>query len=258
MAICPDEVGIFRPGRRGQSAAEDTVSLPVSRPAEGPIWAAAVDAFSTWLIQAREPRVRVDILLSNRFARFACVPWSADIADDSEARTVAIMTLESHYGDMSGWTVSLDVARWGEARLACAIDGALLAALTAAVEAAGMTCPLVTPYFIACWNRWHDEFAGGDAILAVAEPQGPVVFATLRAGRWHSVRAVGGAPDAGSLGQLVDRETVFQGFENAPARWMHCPGVDVTAGKLESTIVLAAGRVAPSVAVSMALVGGGA
>jgi hypothetical protein len=203
--------------------------------------------------------MRIHVVLSNRFVRFACVPWSEAIADEGELQTVAGLVLESCYGDMTGWTVSLDNGDWGEARLACAVENALLVRLRDAMEAARVDCPCIEPYFVTCWNRWCGALPVGDALLAVAEPQGPTVVASFRSSAWHSVRSAGGGPGVASLRRLLNREALLQGFESMPECWLHCPSLASDCAELADTsiCVLVPQKRDASMAMTMALVGSG-
>lgn len=262
VVLCPDEVAVYRP-RRGSASAvaalADAAVFAVPRAADAPLWSGAVDGLAAWLARSAASSMRLHLVLSNRFVRFACVPWSEAIANESELGLVAELALESCYGDMSGWTVSLDDGRWGEPRLACAVESALLARLREVIGAAGADCPRIEPYFVTCWNRWCGELPAGDALLAIAEPQGPAVLASFRGGAWSSVRTAGGAQDAAALRLLLDREALLQGFESVPERWLHCPGVAPGAdGGAEASLrVLAPQRGDASMAMTMAFAGSG-
>jgi len=233
----------------------------VSRTDGAPAWGGALKKLVAWLARRPAPSaVRLRVVLSNSFVRFACVPWSEAIADEGELQTVAGLMLESCYGDMTGWTVSLDNGGWGEARLACAVENALLAELREAFKAAHVDCSRIEPYFVTCWNRWCGELPAGDALLVVAEPQGPTVMASFRSGAWNSVRTVGGGYVAAPLlRRLLDREALLQGFEGMPGCWLHCPGLAPGCTELAGTPIrmLALQKHSPSVAMTMALVGGG-
>ena len=240
---------------RGAAAAS-----AVSRAEGAPAWSGALRKLAAWLARRpASPAIRLHVVLSNRFVRFACVPWSEAIASEGELQTVAGLALEGCYGDMTGWTVSLDHGGWGEARLACAVENALLAKLREAVEAAHVDCSQIEPYFVTCWNRWCGELPPGDALLVVAEPQGPAVVASFRSGAWNSVRSAGGGVDAASLRRLLDREALLQGFENMPECWLHCPGLASGCAELAGTSirVLAPQKRHSSMAMTMAFVGGG-
>jgi hypothetical protein len=260
--LCPGEIAVYRPGRSKTSAVDSRGTAAVSavpRTDGAPAWADAVKGFAAWLARSASPLMRLHVVLSNHFVRFACVPWSEAITDEGELQTVAGLVLESCYGDMTGWTVSLDHGAWGRARLACAVESALLSRLSEAIEAAHVDCPRIEPYFVTCWNRWCSELPENEALLAVAEPQGPAVVASFRGGAWHSVRSVGGEVEASSLRRLLEREALLQGFEGMPGRWLHSPGF--AAGCAEpagsSVHILAPQKRKSSVAMTMALVGGG-
>jgi hypothetical protein len=224
-----------------------------------PAWKGAVKELADWLARSASPAMRLHIVLSNHFARFACVPWSEAIATAGEFQTVAGLVLENWYGDMSGWTVSLDSAAWGEPRLACALENALLAELSETIKAARVNCPCIEPYFVTCWNRWCAKLPEDDALLVVVEAQGPAVVASLRNGAWHSVRSTNGGHKAASLRRLLNREALLHGFESMPGYWLHSAGLASGCAELADTPirVLAPQKHNPSVALTMALVGGG-
>jgi hypothetical protein len=251
--LCPGEIAVYRPGRGKASA------VAVARADGAPAWGGAVKALAGWLARSASPAMRLHIVLSNHFARFACVPWSEVIANEAEFQAVAALVLENCYGGMGGWAVSLDSGAWGEPRLACAVENALLAELSGVLKAARVHCPRIEPYFVTCWNRWCAELPGGDALLVVAEPQGPAVVAALRGGAWHSVRPTGAGHKAASLRQLLNREALLHGFEGVPGYWLHSPGLAPGCAELAGSPVrvLAAQKRKSSVAMTMALVGGG-
>jgi len=261
--LCPDEVAVYRVGRSKASsvaAKGAAAASAVSRSDGAPAWEGALKKFAAWLARrSASSAVRLHVVLSNSFARFACVPWSEAIADEGELQAVAGLVLESCYGDMAGWTVLLDNGGWGEARLACAVENALLAKLREAAKAAHADCSRIEPYFVTCWNRWCGELPAGDALWVVAEPQGPAVVASFRGGVWNSVRSTGSGNEAASLRRLLDREALLQGFEGMPGCWLHCPGLAPDCAELADTSirVLAPRKHNSSMAMTMALVGGG-
>ena len=252
-----DELAVYRPGGGGSPSAAAASAVPRANGA--PAWGGAVKKLAAWLARSAPSAMRLHVVLSNSFVRFACVPWSEAIANEGELQTVAGLVLESCYGDMTGWTVSLDDGAWGEARLACAVENALLSRLRETLDTARVDCPRIEPYFVTCWNRWCGKLPMGDALLAVAEPQGPTVVASFRGGAWHSVRSTGGGHEVASLQRLLDREVLLQGFDSMPGRWLHCPGLAPDSGELADTSirVLAPRKSNASMAMTMAFVGVG-
>jgi hypothetical protein len=260
--LCPNEVAVYRPvrGKTSVIATEDAAAVfAVRSTAERPAWEGAIEELAAWLVRSASSSMRLHVILSNRFVRFACVPWSEAIASESELQIVAELVMDSCYGDMNGWTVSLDNGGWGKARLACAVENALLARLREAVEVMRMDCQCIEPYFVTCWNRWCGELPVDNALLAVAEPRGPTVVASLRGGMWHSVRATSGEQEAMSLRRLLDKEMLLQGFESMPGRWLHCPSLASDCAEFIGTSirVLVPQKHASSMSMTMALVGNG-
>lgn len=202
-------------------AEADARTIEVSPDAGAPAWSAPIAALAGWL--AQHGPCRLDIVLSNRFVRFACLPWSDVVTGEEALKTLARLAMESHYGDMAGWTLVVDDAPWGRPRLACSVEDLLLQQFHEVVMQAGSRCQSIVPQFALCWNRWQPGFAETDALLAVAEADVPAVIATIRGGDWQAVRTLGGIRDGEALQASLAREALLQGFETAPAQRVHAP-----------------------------------
>lgn len=218
-------------GREGAEA--DARTIEVSPDAGAPAWSAPIAALAGWL--AQHGPCQLELVLSHRFLRFACLPWSDAVTGEEELKTLARLAMESHYGDMAGWTLVVDDAPWGRPRLACAVEETLLQGLHEAVTQAGARCPSIVPQFARCWNRWQPGLADTDALLAVAETDAPAVIATIRDGDWQAVRTVGGIRDGEALQASLAREALLQGFETAPAQRVHAPDFVPEAADTAST-----------------------
>lgn len=219
------------PPRVGVSAVPLLLGLPLRKAAPKrarlepatPDWRSAVESLAAWL-EERSPRgASASVVLSNRFVRFALVPWSDEAVRPAEQMALAAACLEPRYGDMAGWTVRLDGGEYGRPRLACAVETALLEALREVFAKAGVRGTAVRPAFVAAWNRYGGELPQeADAAFVTMESQTLVVGAR-RGGAWHSVRAVG-VPDAAAVAGLLEREALLQGFGTAPPAWLVAPG----------------------------------
>lgn len=264
-AICPGQVALYKAnGQAGAAAEEITLDCTSTDEADTPLWAGALAAIERWVQTAGGKRRSLHIVLSNRFARFARVPWSAAIQTRAESEAVAQLTLESLYGDMQGWTVSQDDGEYndyGKARLVCALETALLTRLRSVLEGAGAStdCRRIEPYFVTCWNRWCATIDADAALFSVVEADGHAVLATLRHGDWQSVRALRTPPDEAALNSLHAREILLQGFDSEPRQWSHrVGGLSGSVTAAESAGRLAPDRIGASPALTMARVGGGA
>lgn len=231
VAIGADAIGI---AGTGSSQSPIQVTLPLAPLTDNRDWQAVLQPLGDWLDQTQLRNVSITIQLSNRYARYALMPWSSEV-QGGEEQALALACLEAQYGDMTGWTPRLDPGAYGEARLVCAIEAALLDALRTVLEPRGIRCPLIQPYFAVCWNRWRNELRKGgtaDLCFAVAEG-GMLVMATCQQGRWHSVRAVG-CRDLDLVPSLAERESLLQGFAQTLPAYLHSPGLDAERRKLWS------------------------
>ena len=225
IALCPGQVAVLTSKRGPQGARAEPVVLAVAEDHDVPLWKNSVAVLADWLQQQPPGRASATLLVSNRFVRFARVPWVESAQGEAEAQALAMACFESQYGDMRGWRFQLDDGAFGAPRLAFAMEGALLDALQAVFDARKIPCPRVEPYFVTCWNRWHTELKTDEALFAVME-SGTMVMASLKSGRWHSVRTLGGHHEASELAGLMNRESLLQGLADAPGHWLHAPVLD--------------------------------
>lgn len=225
IALCPEQVAVLRSPRGKRAVPSEPLLLAVLPEADAPLWKGAVAALADGLQALPTRRASATLVLSNRFARFALLPWAAAAQGEAEAHALAAACFESLYGDMTGWVFSFDDGAYGSPKLACAIEASFLEGLKGAFDARGVSCPRVEPYFVTCWNRWRNAVKAGDALFAVTE-SGATVIATLQAGQWHSVRTQSGSPDWTGLSGMMSRESLLQGFAEPPAGWLHAPALD--------------------------------
>ena len=116
---------------------------------------------------------RVTVVLSNHLVRYAVIPWSDGLSGPAEEEAY----LRHHFGKIHGerakaWTLRASEAPSGAARLASAIDTALLAELNAAFPKGGRAKLVsVQPELMEAANRWRDAIPAAGAWLVLAEPE---------------------------------------------------------------------------------------
>lgn len=233
LGLCPGRIGVVRRKmgwkNRKQLPECGVINVPQVTTTEG--WKPGLDIVERWLEKYEITNVTAALTLSNRFARFALVPWSSQVNQSEEETALTQARFENQYGDMTGWTVRLDSGRYGEVRIACAMETKLLDSLRSLFAARRIACHAVQPYFVASWNRWHRQFDQTDGLFAIAESQ-MVVMASIKAGGWQSLRAVHSTEDEQSLHVLLEREALLQGFTGMPQTRIHAPslrGADISA-----------------------------
>lgn len=230
LGICSDRIGVVRQKsgwqNRKQTPEQGVIDVPQDAVADG--WQPALDIVERWIGEYKIRNASATLTLSNRFARFALVPWSVQVKRSDEEASLARARFENQYGDMTGWTIQLDTGRYGAARIACAIETKFIEHLRSLFSTQRIVCPVVQPYFVTGWNRWHRQFGKtANALFACAESQ-VVVMAARKAGQWHSVRAVHGKDNAQSLQVLLEREVLLQGFAEMPQIRIHAPSLRST------------------------------
>lgn len=258
LGFCPDQIGVVRQKtgwkNRKQPPERGVIDVPQATIMEG--WKPGLDIVGRWLEEYAITNVCAALTLSNRFVRFALVPWSPKVNRSDEEAALTRARFESQYGDMTDWTVRLDPGRYGEVRIACAIETAFLDSLRSLFTAHRIACHAVQPYFVASWNRWCRQFGQTDGLFAIAESH-TVVMASIKAGCWQSLRAVHSAEDAQSLHVLLERETLLQGFIGVPQIRIHAPslrGADISAWPKQMRLLEPEGA-ASETALAMALSG---
>jgi len=139
---------------------------------------------------------RATVILSNHFVRYAIVPWSDALAGPAEEEAY----VRHHFARIHGERAKSWVLRWSEsgggARLASAIDKALLEALKRSLPRLAS----VQPYLMAAINRWGKSIPRSGAWLALVEADRACI-ALHAGGRWRSVQNARGEWLA-----LLDRE----------------------------------------------------
>lgn len=229
VALCPEQVAILK-SEKGHQSAVDELRVFAAPEAGRVLWRESVSALADWLQRNPQKRRSISLILSNRFVRFAMLPWAENAQGEPATQALANACLETQYGDMSGWTIRIDDGRYGQAKLVCAMETALLDSLQSAVTA--HACARVEPYFVTCWNRWRKTVQNGDALFAVSE-SGVMVIASIKNGRWQSVRALSGQLDRTGGRGLLSRESLLQGFAEPPACCVHSLPLGLDATKEE-------------------------
>jgi hypothetical protein len=218
VGLCPAQVGLIhvRSSWRDKEISHRTLDV-----------ASPMDGLPDLLAGNAPHRAKATLVLSNRFVRFALVPWSDAASSTEEEKALAQACFESRYGDMTGWTIRFDAGEYGKARIACAVETAQLDACRELFSRHGLACQGVRPAFVAAWNRYRRELERDvgkeDAIFAMIEP-GTLVMASRRAGAWHSLRSTAMRDDVRELPALIEREAVLQGFAAMPPVWIVAPG----------------------------------
>jgi hypothetical protein len=150
------------------------------------------------------------VVLSNHFVRYAVIPWSDGLSGPAEEEAY----LRHHFGKIHGerakaWALRASEAPSGAARLASAIDTALLAELRAVFPKGGRAKLVsVQPALMDAVNRWRGAIPAAGAWLVLAEPERACLALHGDTG-WRSVQNA-----KGEWLTLLERERLR--LDNAP------------------------------------------
>ena len=126
---------------------------------------------------------RLTVVLSNHLVRYAVLPWSPELTSSQEWLAFARHTFASVYGSLAaGWEIRLATSRRGAARIATAVDGALLSSLRALP---GLVS--VQPYLMSAFNV--DRHRVGDSAWLVLHESGRITLALITENEWRLVRS---------------------------------------------------------------------
>jgi hypothetical protein len=186
--LFPDRLLIgFAP--TGVSVGEKT--LPCGQVSGAEPWHGALAALKTLEITKR---CKVTVVLSNHFVRYALVPWSDALSGEAEEQAYIRHHFARIHGERAGaWALRASEAPPGAARLASAVDKALLDAIKGCFPPRGKA-KLVSlqPALMAIFNRASGAVPKAGAWLALAEPERACVALHMR-GRWRAVQSAKGA-----------------------------------------------------------------
>jgi hypothetical protein len=149
-------------------------------------WHGAIAALQS---QTFDFHSKVSIILSDRFVRYAVLPWSGALAGAAEEQAYIRHHFAKIHGDKAkGWALRASPAGAGAPRLASAIDSALLEAIRKAFPGGGKAKLVsVQPQLMARFNAARARLPDDGAWLVLAEPERACVALHARGG-WRSVQ----------------------------------------------------------------------
>lgn len=229
IAITPIQ-GWFRPRQ------DPTVVLEVPDCSDESSAQTAIEHLGAWLAETKRRGGSARIVLSDRLVRFAIVPRSEALLSRDETLVLARACFEPAYGDMSGWTIMLDAAADGEARLACAVETGLIDRLHRLFSAHRISCASLKPRFVVSWNRFYKNPGSTEGLFAVADA-GILVAASFqknaRGSQWTGIRSMRTATDIASIESLLIREAMLHGLGEQTPIFLDMP--EVAEGNFSAT-----------------------
>ena len=150
-----------------------------------------LETLSSVLAERKEQRV--SIVLADSFVRYLLISWNAALKTADQWLALARHRYSTVYGAQAAeWEVKLAATAPHGARLACAIERSLVAAIAERCVAARVDLLSVEPFLVAAFNKMtsslRDVMGSGSCWLVVEEP-GRLTLAYLHKGAWVAVRS---------------------------------------------------------------------
>ena len=208
ISMSPAEValvrlqGTFRP----RVVAKRVLACDPAQAAEP--WKGAASALATLAAELKDVKARVTVVLSNHFVRYTLVPASGGLERPEEELAFAQYHFAKVHGERSkSWDARLSTGPAGAARVASAVDAALLHTIEACFPESGKArLASVQRYLMSAFNRWRSQIPAESAWFLLVEPQRSCL-AFLEDGRWAALRNTKGEfDDPAQWAALLDRE----------------------------------------------------
>ena len=132
---------------------------------------------------------QLSIVLADSFVKYMLLPFNPALKTDDQWLALARHRLATVYGAQAAeWEVKLTATAPQGARLACAMERSLVAAIAERCVAARVDLVSVQPFLVAAFNQMRDLAGAGSCWLVVEEP-GRLTLAYLQKGAWVAVRS---------------------------------------------------------------------
>jgi hypothetical protein len=204
--------GWQRSERTGNSA-----YAPAERPDAAP-WQPALAALAGQLGPERDPGAVARVVLADSMVRYAAVPWHAALANaDEESVFLRHRFAQLYDSETANWDIRIDRAHGERARMASAVDPALIAALGQLLGARGMRLRALVPALADTANR-HLSALAEPAGWLVRHDAGSLAVARWEDGAWLWARSFRVGPDWRTvLPALLAREECLHDGRADPA-----------------------------------------
>jgi hypothetical protein len=183
-------------------------------------WAAALAALPEVL---KGKSGIASVVLADQFVRYALLPHNDTLKNAGDWAALARHRFSVLHGPRADeWEVKIAATAPYGARLACAIDKALVQALAEAFVKSTVRLANVQPFLIAAFNRLRRRVGNGSCWIVVEEP-GRLTLALIQRGAWVAIRARRSDPQWRKvLGEILERESAFLGLSQPITRVIVC------------------------------------
>jgi len=163
------------------------------------------------------------VVLADQFVRYALLPYNETLKTREQWLALATHRFNTLHGPRATeWQISVTETAPQGARLACAVDRALVNQLMEVFSKANMRLVSVQPFLVAAFNRIRKTVGNGSCWLVVEEP-GRLTLALIQRGMWIAIRSR--RVDSGwrnALPEILERESAFLGLAQPITRVIVC------------------------------------
>jgi hypothetical protein len=204
-------------------------------------WKPAIGALRLVLETLNVSSGNASVVLSNRFVRYAIVPWQKQVSGADMEVGFARHCFRQIYGTASDrWEVRVSPGAFGHPRVASGVDQDLLDELRGAFAHTDLKIRSIQPYLMAAFNKWRSKLDNRACLFVVAEEQFYTCMVLVR-GHCEAVHtgAFSGALND-SLPMILDREFMRSGLDERPPLFLYAGEEDeVQLGRAEPWIGIA-------------------
>ena len=158
-------------------------------------WAASLSVVDSLLGEPQWRGAALRVVLGDTWARYAIVPWAAELGSADERLGHARQLLAGSYGEaVSTWEVQVSDAPPQAARIACTMPADLLEAVRAMCVKHRMKLLSLQPQLVAAYENWRHQLPPAGAWF-VTVGEGTLAAARVGARAWDRVYSVRIGPD---------------------------------------------------------------
>lgn len=217
IAISPERISLLKLGRglktRVLARHEETMAPSVKQSS----WQSVLDRLGSILGEPEWQNAEVNIVLSNRFVRYAVISFGAQLQSYSAQEAYARHYLTQIYGAVAEqWQLRIQPGKAGAPGLVSAVERALLEGLRQVCAAHKVELRSVTPCLMPVVNYYRKTIQNDPAWLVISEP-GYSLLALLSGGEFIAVNGVG-HESINELPVLLDRENLTTGSFSEPCK----------------------------------------
>ena len=163
------------------------------------------------------------IVLADQFVRYVLLPWNETLKTPEQWLALAKHRFSGLHGArVAEWEVKVTETAPAGARLACAVDKALIDALKEQFLSNQIHLASVQPFLVAAYNRIRATVGNGSCWVVVEE-RGRLTLVLIQRGAWLAIRAR--RCDERwriVLPEILERESAFLGLSEPCTRVIVC------------------------------------